>query len=372
MSYSVGLLPPLVNLESPAILKQIVASHRSLAELKGKSATIPNENILISTLTLQEAKDSSAIENIITTQDDLYKAQLFEEYISNASAKEVGRYAEALKNSFYLVREQKLIIADTVLTIQRILEKNDAGFRKLPGTKLINEKSGEVVYTPPQNYDTILNLMDNFVAFINDDKLSTADPLVKMALLHFQFETIHPFYDGNGRTGRILNILYLVLKDLLDLPILYLSRYIIKNKNDYYRLLQEVRDNENWEEWILYVLKGIEETAKETIILIEEIRKLMQDYKHRIRSAHPKIYSQDLLNNLFKHPYTKIEFVMADLNVSRITASRYLSLLENNKFLVKYKLKNSNFYVNLPLFNLFKEGVKARHDELPIKTVTNG
>jgi len=370
MSYSVGLLPPLVNLESPAILKQLVASHRSLAELKGKSATIPNENILISTLTLQEAKDSSAIENIITTHDDLYKSQLFEEFITSASAKEVGRYAEALKNSFYLVREQKLITTETILTIQNILEKNVAGFRKLPGTKLINEKSGDVVYTPPQDFNTVIVLMENFVAFINDDKLSTADPLVKMALLHFQFETIHPFYDGNGRTGRILNILYLVLKDLLDLPILYLSRYIIKNKYDYYRLLQEVRDYEKWEEWILYVLKGVEETAKETIILIEEIRKLMQDYKHRIRSAHPKIYSQDLLNNLFKHPYTKIEFLEKDINLNRKTVAKYLNVLADSGFLEKIKLGKANFYINMPLYNLFKDGVAITQNPYPIKTIT--
>jgi Fic family protein len=355
MEYKVELLPPKVDLETSAIMKQLVSSHRYLAELKGKSLTIPNENILIATLTMQEAKDSSAIENIITTQDELYKAQLFEKFITNVSAKEVSQYADALRKSFYLVREQKLITTETILTAQRILEKNDAGFRRLPGTKSINESTVKVIYTPPQEYDTIIKLTGNLVSFINDDDLSSADPLVKMALLHFQFETIHPFYDGNGRTGRILNILYLVLKDLLNLPILYLSRFIINNKNDYYRLLQEVRDRGKWEEWILYNLKGIEETAKETILLIEEIRKLMQDYKHRIRKEFSKIYSQDLINNLFKHPYTKIEFLMEDLNIGRITATKYLNLLVENGFLNKFKLEKSNFYVNKPLYDLFKE-----------------
>ncbi|MFZ4591506.1 MAG: Fic family protein [Ignavibacteria bacterium] len=371
MEFKIEVLPPRATLETGAVLKQLVSAHRFLAELKGKSQTIPNENILISTLTLQEAKDSSAIENIITTQDELFKAQLFEKFIENASAKEVSRYADALRQSFYMVRESKLITSDTLLTVQKILEKNDAGFRRLPGTKLINESTGDVVYTPPQDYDTIIRLIDNLVEFINDDRLSSVDPLVKMALLHYQFETIHPFYDGNGRTGRILNILYLVLKDLLSLPILYLSRFIINNKNDYYKLLQDVRDTGNWEDWILYNLKGIEETSRETILLIEEIRKLMQNYKHKIRKELPRIYSQDLLNNLFKHPYTKIDFLMEDLNISRITAARYLNLLVKKGFLEKLKLKNSNFYVNMPLFNLFKEISRKQEVDNEIITVND-
>ena len=370
MEFKIDPLPPKIDLETKAIMKQLVSAHRYLAELKGKSQTIPNENILISTLTLQEAKDSSAVENIITTHDELYKAQLFENYITSASTKEVSRYAEALKKSFYLVRRERLITTETILTLQKILENNEAGFRKLPGTKLINEASGETIFTPPQDFSSIIKLMDNFIVFINDDSISPADPLIKMALLHYQFETIHPFYDGNGRTGRILNILYLVLKNLLDLPILYLSRFIINNKNDYYRLLQDVRDKGNWVEWVLYNLKGVEETAKETIILIEEIKKLMQDYKHRIRSEHPKIYSQDLLNNLFKHPYTKIEFLERDLTVLGKTAAKYLESLSESGFLEKVKIGRSNFYINRPLFNLFKDGVKRIQTEERIKTVT--
>ncbi len=197
----------------------------------------------------------------------------------------------------------------------------------MPGTALINDRTGETVYTPPQDYDSIKNLMDNLVAFMNDEEMSDIDALIKMAIVHHRFETIHPFYDGNGRTGRIINILYLVKEDLLTLPILYLSRYIIQYKADYYKLLQQVRKDGNWEPWILYMLKGVEETAKQTLYIIEGIKKLMQEYKNRIRTELPKIYSQDLLNNLFKHPYTKIEFLERDLTVKRKTAAKYLNQL---------------------------------------------
>jgi len=370
MQYNIPLLPPKQDLETKSILKKLPSAHRRLAELKGVAATIPNESILINTLTLQEAKDSSAIENIITTHDELYKAQLFEELISNASAKEVNNYAESLKQGFDLVRNKKILTTNHIIEIQQILEQNDAGFRKVPGTALINQATGENIYTPPQDYDTIVKLMDNMVKFMNDSIESDLDPLIKMAIIHHQFESIHPFYDGNGRTGRIINILYLVIQDLLDLPILYLSRYIIKNKADYYKLLQQVRDTGNWEEWIIYILNGVEQTAKETIILISEMRKLMQDYKVRIRKEFPKMYSQDLLNNIFRHPYTKIEFVMKELMVSRITASKYVELLVSKGFLTKEKIGRSNFYINVPLFRLFKNDLNPKQQEAPpIQTV---
>ncbi len=367
-----GLLPPDTDLETKAILKRLASAHRYLAELKGKSATIPNENILINTLALQEAKDSSAIENIITTHDELYKSILFENLFVNASAKEVSRYADALKLGFQLVRNKKLITQNHILEIQKTLEQNDAGYRRVPGTVLKNESTGETIFTPLQDYTTILKLMNNLEEFINNPKMSDLDPLTKMALLHFQFETIHPFYDGNGRTGRILNILFLVQQDLLDLPILYLSRFIIQRKADYYRLLQEVRENGNWEEWVLYMLDGVQQTAKETIDLIANIRKLMQDFKSRIRKVLPKIYSQDLLNNLFKHPYTKIEFVEEELSVTRITATRYLKLLVESGFLKKQKIGKSNFYINEPLFELFKTSNKLNQRADTIKTINPG
>lgn len=365
-------LPLAVDLETKPVLKQLAVSRSELALLNGRSATIPNETILINTLSLQEARDSSAIENIITTHDELYKAQLFGELFTNAAAKEVSRYAEALKQGFERVRNQKIITNATILTLQCLLEGNEAGYREVPGTALVNEQTGETVYTPPQTRAEIEAYMENLVTFMNDDSISDLDPLLKMALIHHQFETIHPFYDGNGRTGRILNILYLVQQGLLDLPVLYLSRYLIATKADYYRLLQSVRDTGEWEPWLLYMLKGVEQTARQTVLLVEGIRRLMQDYKQRLRSGLPKIYSQDLLNNLFRHPYTKIEFVMAELGVSRPTATAYLEALVNAGFLQKLRLGKSNYYMNNPLFALLREGAGPVQRALPIVTKQGG
>jgi Fic family protein len=233
-----------------------------------------------------------------------------------------------------------------------MLEHNDAGFRKVPGTGLRNTSTGELVYEPPQSLAEIQDLMTNLEKFINDDKFLDTDPLIKMALLHYQFESIHPFYDGNGRTGRILCVLYLVLKDLLDIPVLYLSRHIIRTKEEYYRLLQKVHTDGAWEEWILYMLTAIEKTSIATISLVEGIKSLMMDYKHKIRKTYP-FYSQDLINNLFFHPYTKIDFLKRDLKVSRHTATKYLDVLAEDGFLEKRKLGRTNYYINRPLFELF-------------------
>lgn len=353
MNTSLQFLPPSLHVESIAILRKLPTAHRYLAELKGMAATNPNESILINTLALQEAKDSSAVENIITTHDELYKAQLFNEVTDSPAAEEVSNYAEALKYGYELVRTYKFLSSNHIIEIQRILEGNTAGFRKVPGTSLINQATGEVIYTPPQDPNDILALMDNLVQFINTPSLFSADPLVKMAIIHFQFESIHPFYDGNGRTGRIINILYLVLQELLSLPIVYVSRYIIKNKAEYYSRLQAVRDSGDWENWILYMLDAIEQTSRETIEVIVKIKTLMQQYKTSIRKTLPKIYSQDLLNNIFRHPYTKIEFVQHDVGVSRITATRYLDALAEAGFLEKQKIGRTNFYVNVPLFAIF-------------------
>ena len=342
---------PLANIEAwetRAVLKKTALAHRYLAELKGVSATIPNEAILINTLTLQEAKHSSAIENIITTHDELFKAELYSAATLNPATKEVQGYAIALRTGFALVRNTKLIRLADILEIQQTLERNKAGFRKLPGTELKNAQTG----TPPQHPDDIVHLMDNLVQYINDEQLCTADPLVKMAIIHHQFESIHPFYDGNGRTGRILNMLYLVGQDLLDLPVLYLSRYLIQTKSDYYQKLQAVRDNNEWEAWLLYMLEGIVQTAQATIELIKNIKQLMQSYKQQIRQQLPKIYRQELLNNLFNHPYTKIEFMVNDLGVSRLTATKYLDQLVEIGLLKKEKVGRINYYINQPLLAL--------------------
>lgn len=351
MAFILKPLPPIIDLETKPILKKAASAHRFLAELKGVSGTIPNQGILINTLSLQEAKDSSAIENIVTTNDDLYREELFPDYAINASAKEVRNYVTALKTGYNLVRENGLLTANYIETIQAALEKNRAGLRKLPGTDLKNDLTGEVVYTPPQDLASIVSLMTNLERFINDDSSYDADPLVKMAMIHYQFESIHPFYDANGRTGRIINVLYLVLKGLLDIPVLYLSRYIIRSKNEYYGLLQKVRDESAWEQWVLYILTGIENTARQTIATIQDIREALMDYKHRIRNTH-KFYSQDLINNLFFHPYTKIEFIEHDLKVSRLTAAKYLDMLAEDGFLRKEKIGRSNYYINTSLYSI--------------------
>ncbi len=350
--FIISELPPSKDIETKKVLRQTAQSHRYLAELKGISKTIPNQSILINTLPLLEAKDSSAIENIITTHDELYKEDLFGDFINNANAKEVRDYSQALKAGFEKIKKRGCLTNNQIIEIQSHIEKNNAGFRKLSGTELKNQQTGETVYTPPQTHDDIIRLMSNLERYINDDNICPIDHLIKMAVIHYQFESIHPFYDGNGRTGRIINVLYLVLKGLLDIPVLYLSRYIIQTKSQYYNLLQDVRENENWEDWIIYLLQGVEKTAIETITIITKIRELMQDYKICIRKQY-KFYSQDLLNNLFCHPYTKIEFIERDLRVSRQTASKYLEELAAGGFLKKEKMGNYNFYINQPLFNIF-------------------
>ncbi|HQW87648.1 MAG TPA: Fic family protein [Flavobacteriales bacterium] len=355
-SYTMAPLPPTQPVETTAVLKRLAEAHRYLAELKGVAATIPNERILVDTLSLQEAKDSSAIENIITTDDEVYRSDFLAKTFTTPAAKEVHRYAQALKLGFDEVRTASGIGLNTMLRVQATLEANGAGLRKLPGTVLKNDRTGEVVYTPPQDHATIVDLMNNLEAFLNKDELMDADPLVKMAIAHHQFESIHPFYDGNGRTGRILNILYLVRCGLLDLPILYMSRFIIRHKSEYYRLLQAVRADGNWEPWVLYMLEAIARTAQQTITLVKEIRALMQQYKQRIRSEQPRLYSQDLLNNLFRHPYTKIDLMMRDMEVTRLTATRYLNVLVGMGLLQKVKVGRTNFYLNEPLFELLRRG----------------
>lgn len=346
---------PLINeadLESLALQKQLTQAHRYLAELKGVAQTIPNESILISTLAMQEAKDSSAIENIVTTHDELFQAGVLGTKTINHAAKEVENYRDALWQGYQQTRDTRLIRLEDILHTQAIIEPDKSGIRKIPGTVIANATTKEVVYTPPQHPDEIQALLANLVDYINDESLSELDPLVKMAIIHYQFESIHPFYDGNGRTGRILNILYLVKNELLDLPILYLSRYIVKHKDDYYRLLQNVRDENDWATWIRYIVFGIEITAMDTIAFVTQIRTLVLQTKLRMRTELPKIYSQELLNNLFFHPYTKVQFLIDQLGVSRITATRYLDLLTEKGFVTKHKLGRTNYYVNDALIQL--------------------
>ena len=359
--YSIPSLPLPYDLEAKEVLMQLNRANRKLAELKGVAQTIPNERILISSLTLQEAKDSSEVENIVTTQDDLYRAGLDPSHqFINAATKEVLFYREAINEGFRMVRNKYILTLNDIKHVQEILEQNTAGFRTTPGTQLKRENDGAVIYTPPQDGMAIVRYMSNLEQFINDDHLSQLDPLIKMAIIHHQFESIHPFYDGNGRTGRIINILYLVITGLLDLPILYLSRYITHNKGEYYRLIQAIRDKitdnaAEWEAWILFMLKGVEVTAEDTISLVKNIGRLMAEYKNIIRPDFGSKYNHELLNGLFYHPYTKIDHVVANMQVSRQTASKYLDRIVALGLLKKEKMGKENYYINTRLMNLFIE-----------------
>lgn len=352
-------LPPHFDFETKTVLKKLSEARAALAELKGFVHIVPSQGILINTLTLQEAKDSSAVENIITTHDELFKAELGKELIHNISTKEVQNYNSALhEGTMRLKRSDGIITNDCILAVQEYLERNNAGYRTLKGTVLKNDKTGEVVYQPPQDNKEIELLMADLLRYINEDEIQDIDPLIKIAIIHFQFESIHPFYDGNGRTGRIVILLYLMSKGYLDIPVLYLSRFIIQNKDNYYQFLQDVRDSNNWEQWVLFMLEGVRITSLDTIGVIRQIKVLMSEYKTFLRKF--PFYSQDLLNNLFKHPYTKIDFVKDDLGVSRQTASKYLrELSEHPDGLIKHiQLGKFSYFINVKLFDLLSHDRK--------------
>lgn len=350
--YKLPMLPPDVDLETKPVLRQLARANRALAELKGYAATIPNKHILINAITINEAKDSSAIENIITTHDELYKAMSQSGY-RNPAAKEVVSYRTALWHGYELVRERKMLTTNMMIDIHSQIENNQAGIRQLPGTVLRNESTGEIIYTPPNRKQDIMDLMGNLEKYLNEDFDGT-DPLVKLAVIHYQFESIHPFYDGNGRTGRIINVLYLVLKELLDSPILYLSSYIIRNKTAYYTLLQEIRTKGRWEAWIVYILTGIEETAQATLTLVKHINSEVDAMTIEIRERLPKIYSKELVGLLFYEFYTKIHYIEQGLGVSRRTAFNYLKALEEQGFLTSEKLGKERIYKNQRLFDLVR------------------
>ncbi len=323
-----------IDLKTNKILEQLTLSSRALAELKGYSNTIPNMHILINAVTINEAKDSSAIENIVTTHDDIYKV-LTESGYKEENAKEVVDYRNAIWLGYEQIKKDGYINTNTIIKIQGTIEQ-------------------ETIYTPPQSEQEIRTYLKNLEDFINNNE-DGIDPLIKVCLIHYQFESIHPFYDGNGRTGRILNILYLVLNNLIDSPILYLSKYINKTKQEYYKLFNEVRNNNNFEDWILYILKGIEITSKETIELIEKIQNEMKDYKEEFKNKLPKIYSKELLESLFYEVYTKISYIEKACNVTRITATSYLNQLEAIRLLESEKIGREKLYKNVRLIKLLSE-----------------
>lgn len=347
-------LPPKQDIETKIVLKHAISANRELARLKGYCSLLPNDSILLSSIILKEASASSEIENIITTQDALYKAIVAKERMIDPATKEVLSYRSALWLGYSEIKKSDLLRVNTILSIQEELEQNSAGIRRLPGTSLVNDTTGEVMYTPPDNEEVIKNLLRNLEKYINSD--DETDYLIKMAIIHYQFESIHPFYDGNGRTGRIINVLYLVLKGLLDSPVLFLSSYIIKNKTQYYKLLQKMHKSENWEEWIVYILKAVEETAKETYQIISAIMKLLDSTVEKCKKELPKnIYSKELVELMFVQPYTKIAYLVEANIAERRTASKYLKELETIGVLESFRLGKEIIYVNRPLYDLLKK-----------------
>ena len=348
-------LPVSFDFETTQILKKLITAHRELALLNGICDSIPNQAVLVHTLALQEAKDSSEIENIITTHADIYTAIANPEFPEiKPATKEVLHYVDAIMRGYHIYSQRKILSLSCIEEIQSAIECNNAGLRKLPGTALVNDRTNEIVYEPPMP-DELPGLMDNFLLYFNDDSAWAVDPLVKMAILHYQFESIHPFYDGNGRTGRILNILYLLHEGLLNYPVLYLSRYVNINKGLYYRYLQDVRDSgdaERWEEYVLFMLEGVIRTSRLTSEIVTSLRNVMVEYKHRIRDSHPSFYSQDLINVLFSYPYTRIGILKERLGVSYLTARKYLDILAEDNLLEKVRIGRDSYYVNVSMMRI--------------------
>lgn len=349
-----NLPPEKEKIETLSILRETNKATAALAELKGIANTIPNQLMLVNAIVLQEAKGSSEIENIITTQDELYKALTINKSNSSSETKEVVNYRRAIFLGFDLIKKQGFLRVNDIIDIQHELIGNSAGIRSMPGTVLKNDTTGEVVYTPPQDKKEILDLLSNFIEYFNRNE-NEISPLINLAVLHHQFESIHPFYDGNGRTGRILNILYLILNDLIDIPILYLSSYIIENKADYYRLLNQTNRLGEWEEWILFVLKAVEVTSVQAIKKINTIRQLLDRTIEKVKNDAPKVYKKELVELLFEQPYAKIEFVVNQLKVERKAASRYLKELEKIGVLESQKVGREIVYINKELLEILKK-----------------
>ncbi len=345
-------LPPKAEIENKAILKKTISSSRALSELKGAITNLPNPTLFIDTINLQEAQASSAIENIITTQDELFRSSVSEKKINNPSIKEVMHYKEALWYGIKQLDKRPILSTNLFISIVQIIKKNTAGIRNAPGTQLKNPTTNKVIYTPPEGTELIMNKLKNLEDFIHSK--DEIDPLIKMAIIHYQLEAIHPFFDGNGRTGRIILLLYLKLEGLLDLPALYLSKYIIENKKDYYRQLKIVTEKNEWANWIMYMLDMIEQSAINGRNSILQIEKLMNDFRKEIQIKLPKIYSKDLLEELFKLPYTKRnKLVEAGLGNVK-TVGNYLIDLEENGFLKSEKVGKEKLYLNFRLLDILK------------------
>jgi Fic family protein len=348
------LLPPKVEIETKAILKKTISAGRALAELKGLGETIPNQALLVNSIILQEAKASSEIENIITTHDALFRAFSAKTSQIDPATKEVLRYREALWEGFSSLKDRPLLTTNLFIRIVQTIRANEAGIRNTPGTKVANAATGEVVFTPPEGEDIIRDKLKNLEDYIHAEDM--VDPLMKLALIHYQFEAIHPFTDGNGRTGRILNILYLTSNQLLDLPVLSLSKYIIEHKSDYYRLLRGITEHQEWEPWILFMLDAVEQTAvytRDKILAIREL--LIKTLEITKEKLPPRVYSKDLIELLFHQPYTKAQFLVDAGIVARKTAAIYLKELEKIGVLQIHKVGKENLYLNKELFDILSK-----------------
>lgn len=341
-------LPPTVELDNIAILKKAITANKALAELKGAVKSIPNQGILVNGIILQEARLSSEIENIVTTNDELYRAAADEKLTDNPHAKEVLLYRQALWHGFNSLKKKPLA-TNLFVEIAKIIKGKDIGIRKVPGTKIANAK-GEVIYTPPEGESIIRDKLSNLEKFLHAE--DNIDPLIKMAVLHYQFEAIHPFVDGNGRTGRIINILFLVEKGLLDSPILFLSHYILRTKPSYYTGLRNVTEKAAWIEWVMYILEAIEITALETQQRVNNILAAMDNAQKLVQQQAPKVYSKDLIEIIFQNPYCKIRFLEEAGLAKRQTAATYLQTLENLGLLHSIKIGLEKYYINKSLMKI--------------------
>lgn len=347
-------LPPKAEIETKAVLKKAISAARAVAELKGVGGVIPNQAMLINTLALQEARASSEIENIITTNDALFRAMASSAGAADPATKEVLRYREALWEGFNRIKKNARLNAGLFVDLVQRIKQDSRGIRDRPGTVIGNARTREVIYTPPEGKAIIYRKLDELERFIHDDE--SLDPLLKLALVHYQFEAIHPFFDGNGRTGRLVNILFLVQKGLLDQPVLYMSKYIIDHKPEYYKRLRQVTEKGEWEAWVLYILEAVENTSVFTRQRILEIRRLLDETLALAKSKLPtRVYSKDLIELIFRQPYTKGQFVVDAGLAERKTAADYLKALEDIGVLRLEKVGKENLYLNVNLYELLSK-----------------
>ena len=346
------LLPPPTDIENKAILKKAIKANTALARLNGKANLIPDPSILLNNISLQEAKTSSEIENIFTTHDSLFKAMSTNLKYMDSGTKEVIHYREALLSGVQTIKESGLLTKNLLINLANIINETSAGIRKHPGTKIMNNQ-GQVIYTPPEGETIILDKLDNLEKFIHNQ--DTIDPLIKCAVIHYQFEAIHPFADGNGRTGRILNLLYLVQQNLIAQPILFLSKYLIRHKKDYNILLRNVTEKSEWEKWILFFLTAIEKTSESTIETIDSIFESFAYTVDRIKTGLPKIYTKELVELLYNKPYCKIQFLVQAGIAKRQTAGDYLMQLEALGVLQSTQIGKEKIYINSELLEILKK-----------------